>query len=82
MLAALIEAHGLSDGAQPVFRRIPTGKHNTSCYVACGQRQYVLRIAPPEGACLLLYERNMMAQEPEIHRLLRAQTARSSSVGL
>jgi aminoglycoside phosphotransferase (APT) family kinase protein len=34
----------------------------------------VIRIAPPDTAGRLFYERNMMAQEPEIHRLLLEKT--------
>jgi Ser/Thr protein kinase RdoA (MazF antagonist) len=35
----------------------------------------VLRISPPDDAGFLFYERNMMAQEPHLHALLRAETS-------
>jgi len=35
----------------------------------------VLRIAPPDDAGFLFYERRMMAQEPGLHRLLRSKTS-------
>jgi aminoglycoside phosphotransferase (APT) family kinase protein len=36
--------------------------------------ELVLRISPPDDAGFLFYERRMMAQEPPIHALLRAET--------
>jgi len=56
------------------FQPIPTGKHNTSYFVGTGDGELVLRIAPPDDAGFLFYERRMMAQEPEIHALLRERT--------
>lgn len=53
---------------------ITTGKHNTSYFVDTKSGQYVIRIAPPDGTVLLFYEKNMMAQEPELHRIIRKKT--------
>ena len=36
--------------------------------------EYVLRIAPPDTVLQLFYEYRMMRQEPEIHRILLAET--------
>jgi Ser/Thr protein kinase RdoA (MazF antagonist) len=36
--------------------------------------EFVLRISPPDDAGFLFYERRMMAQEPHLHALLRAET--------
>ena len=52
--------------------RIRTGKFNTSYFVDTDRGAYVLRIAPPEDTVFLFYERNMMRQEPGIHRLVFA----------
>jgi aminoglycoside phosphotransferase (APT) family kinase protein len=58
------------------FTPISTGKHNTSYWVSDDQNQsrWVLRIAPPDDAGFLFYERLMMHQEPELHALIRART--------
>ncbi len=57
------------------FRRIRTGKFNTSYFVeADGAETMVLRIAPPEDAVFCFYERGMMKQEPALHALLRERT--------
>ena len=53
---------------------IPTGKFNTSFFVEANGREYVLRVAPPDDAGFLFYERGMMAQEPELHALVREKT--------
>jgi aminoglycoside phosphotransferase (APT) family kinase protein len=53
---------------------IPTGKFNDSFFIAGDGVDWVIRIAPPQDAVFLFYERNMMAQEPGLHRLLRAST--------
>jgi fructosamine-3-kinase len=37
--------------------------------------RFVLRIAPPDNAGFLFYERQMMRQEPALHALIRAKTA-------
>jgi aminoglycoside phosphotransferase (APT) family kinase protein len=53
---------------------IATGKHNASYWVQADERRYVLRVAPPDDAGLLFYERRMMRQEPALHALIRART--------
>ncbi|MFW6163413.1 MAG: phosphotransferase family protein [Planctomycetota bacterium] len=71
-LRALVEPHGLDPQG---FRRIRTGKFNESYFVALADGgEAVLRIAPPDDAGFLFYERGMMAQEPGIHRLVRERT--------
>ncbi len=58
------------------FRRIPTGKFNTSWFVRDGTgRELVLRVAPPDDSEFVFYERDMMRQEPELHTLLRERTS-------
>jgi aminoglycoside phosphotransferase (APT) family kinase protein len=72
-LRALLEAHGL---AAERFERIATGKFNDSYFVSLADGgQVVLRIAPPDDAGFLFYERGMMAQEPGLHRLIRERTS-------
>ena len=56
------------------FKRIPTGRFNTSFYVRARERDYVLRIAPPDDGVFLFYEKNMMRQEPGLHSLLLEKT--------
>lgn len=73
ILHTLLEAHGLRAA---VFERISTGKFNDSYYVDLENGdKVVLRVAPPDDAGFLFYERNMMAQEPGLHRLIRESTA-------
>jgi len=62
-------------GAELSFAPIRTGKFNTSYYVSGRPGEFVLRIAPPEDAGFIFYERGMMAQEPEVHQLVREETA-------
>ena len=53
-----------------------TGKFNTTYFLSGrGMDDLVIRIAPTADAGFLFYERNMMAQEPGLHRLLRERTA-------
>jgi aminoglycoside phosphotransferase (APT) family kinase protein len=56
------------------FSPISTGKHNRSYWVETEQGRLVLRIAPPDEAGFLFYERLMMRQEPDLHALIRANT--------
>ena len=56
------------------FSPVPTGKFNTSYFVRAGDRDLVLRLAPPRDSVFLFYERDMMRQEPELHELLRRET--------
>ena len=53
---------------------ITTGKFNSSYIVAADKKEYVIRIAPDPESVFLFYERNMMAQEPGIHKLLLDKT--------
>jgi len=57
------------------FRPVRTGKHNNSYWVESNAGCFVLRIAPPDDAGFLFYERLMMRQEPELHALIRAKTS-------
>lgn len=74
LLRILVASKLAVDPAVLTFQPIPTGKHNTSYFVGTGEGELVLRIAPPDDAGFLFYERRMMAQEPEIHALLRERT--------
>jgi aminoglycoside phosphotransferase (APT) family kinase protein len=74
LLVPLVTAHLPADPIQLTFEPIPTGKHNTSYYVRGAGSELVLRISPPDDAGFLFYERRMMAQEPQLHALLRAET--------
>ena len=60
--------------SEPGISRIPTGKFNTSFFVSTEKEDYIVRIAPPQDAYFVFYEKNMMAQEPELHRILRERT--------
>ncbi len=51
-----------------------TGKHNSSFWVVARANRWVLRVAPPDWAGLLFYERRMMRQEPLLHELIRSRT--------
>ncbi|HQH52725.1 MAG TPA: aminoglycoside phosphotransferase family protein [Candidatus Hydrogenedentes bacterium] len=53
---------------------IPTGIFNDSYYILANGQEYVLRVAPPRNAVFCFYEREMMRQEPYIHRLLLENT--------
>jgi aminoglycoside phosphotransferase (APT) family kinase protein len=75
LLTQLVAAHLPVDPDRLGFEPIHTGKHNTSYYVAGVDDGLVLRISPPDDAGFLFYERRMMAQEPQLHALLRAETA-------
>ncbi len=72
-LRALVRAHGFSPAC---LQKVPTGKFNDSFFAALDDgREVVLRIAPPDDAGFLFYERNMMRQEPGLHRLIREKTS-------
>jgi fructosamine-3-kinase len=73
-LAQLVLAHVDADPATLRFTPIRTGKHNTSYWVDSNLDRLVLRIAPPDDAGFLFYERRMMRQEPRLHDLIRAYT--------
>ena len=74
LLTEMAAAHLPVDPAQLTLEPIRTGKHNTSYYVCGPDGEWVLRISPPDDAGFLFYERRMMAQEPGLHALLRAET--------
>ena len=74
LLTQLVTAHLPVDPERLSFEPIRTGKHNTSYYVQHQGDEWVLRISPPDDAGFLFYERRMMAQEPSLHALLRAET--------
>ena len=74
VLRQLVTAHLAVDGDRLHFEPIRTGKHNRSYFVHTGREEVVLRIAPRQDG-MLFYERDMMAQEPELHALLRAETS-------
>ncbi len=75
LLARLVTAHLPADPDRLVFEPVRTGKHNTSYFVRGAGDDIVLRISPPDDAGFLFYEQRMMAQEPELHALLRAETS-------
>ena len=74
LLARLVMAHLPASPDRLVFEPVRTGKHNTSYYVTGGGDDLVLRISPPDDAGFLFYEQRMMAQEPQLHALLRTET--------
>ena len=74
-LTDLVLAHVKVDPASLRFEPIQTGKHNRSYWVNSSRGRFVLRIAPPDDAGFLFYERLMMRQEPALHALIRANTS-------
>ncbi len=74
VLEELVRAHVGADVGSLRFRPIRTGKHNRSYWVEGDGERFVLRIAPPDDAGFLFYERLMMRQEPELHALIRERT--------
>lgn len=75
ILAQLIERGGGSVDGETSFRRVPTGKFNTTYEVTTDNGPCILRIAPPDDAGFIFYERRMMAQEPELHKVVREMTS-------
>ncbi|NIV33726.1 MAG: phosphotransferase [Anaerolineae bacterium] len=75
ILSDLVAAHLPVEPERLAFEPIRTGKHNTSYFVRGAGEELVLRISPPDDAGFLFYERRMMAQEPQLHALLRAETS-------
>ncbi|MBN1978495.1 MAG: aminoglycoside phosphotransferase family protein [Anaerolineae bacterium] len=73
-LTELVLAHLDADPRSLRFAPVSTGKHNTSFWVDSDRGRFVLRIAPPDDAGFLFYERLMMHQEPDLHALIRART--------
>jgi aminoglycoside phosphotransferase (APT) family kinase protein len=73
-LTELTLAHVDADPQSLRFTPVRTGKHNASYWVDSDRGRFVLRIAPPDDAGFLFYERLMMRQEPELHALVCART--------
>ncbi len=73
-LVELVLAHVDADPQSLRFAPMRTGKHNVSFCVDSDRGRFVLRIAPPDDAGFLFYERLMMRQEPQLHALVRAYT--------
>lgn len=71
---ALVAAHCDEDIQSLRAERIATGHFNTSYRVIGHKGRYILRVAPPDDAGFLFYERGMMAQEPEIHARVLCET--------
>ena len=65
-LAAAVSAHTGTPADRLQFAPIRTGKHNTSYWVDTERGRLVLRLAPPDDAGFLFYERRMMRQEPTL----------------
>jgi aminoglycoside phosphotransferase (APT) family kinase protein len=74
LLAELVRAHVDMPAATLHFSPVNTGKHNHTFWVDSPRGRFVLRIAPPDDAGFLFYERRMMHQEPALHYLIRAHT--------
>jgi aminoglycoside phosphotransferase (APT) family kinase protein len=72
-LQQLVATHLPVDADRVQLEPIGTGKHNRSYHVYTDGGAAVLRIAPPQVG-MIFYERHMMAQEPGLHALLRAET--------
>ena len=70
----LLAGHFPNACASAHIQLIPTGKFNTSFRITAADLDIVLRIAPPDDAGFLFYERNMMAQEPPLHALIAERT--------
>ena len=75
MAARAFGGLGLAAGAEAV-RELTEGWFNVAYDVRLGDgRQVVLKIAPPKGAEVMTYERNIMATEVSSMRLVRANPA-------
>ncbi len=74
VLSEMAGAH-VDVGSSARFEPVPTGHFNTTYFVEGANRPLVLRIAPPDDAGFVFYERGMMAQEPGIHALVRERTS-------
>lgn len=74
-LRKLVTSHFEMNGSELRFSKVQTGHFNTTYFVEGSERPLVIRIAPPDDAGFVFYERGMMAQEPGIHRLVREMTS-------
>jgi aminoglycoside phosphotransferase (APT) family kinase protein len=72
-LRAFVRRH-LPDRQVTGIEPTRTGKFNDSFFVSTDDGELVVRVAPPEDAVFVFYERRMMRQEPGLHRLLREKT--------
>lgn len=70
----LLKKHTMQSFKSVSVERIATGKFNSSFFIYLNEKEYVLRIAPRPGTPMVFYEEGMMAQEPEIHALVRKET--------
>ena len=70
ILKEAVQRHCPKAGGKIGLEPIPTGKFNSSFFVRAGNEQLVLRVAPPDDDVFVFYEKEMMRQEPELHRLL------------
>lgn len=73
-LREAVSAHISVDPDELMLWRIPTGKFNATYTVDGADRPLILRVAPRDDAGFVFYEKNMMAQEPEVHALIRSRT--------
>jgi len=73
-LTDCVRRHLPDPDADVLLTPIATGKFNSGYYVLAGGEELVLRVAPPKNSVFLFYERDMMKQEPGIHRMLREKT--------
>ena len=73
-LEACVRHHFPEGNGNMTISPIPTGKFNSSYFVAVDGEEFVLRIAPPRDAVYVFYEKEMMRQEPGIHALLLEST--------
>jgi len=74
-LTGIVLAHIKADPDSLRLTPIRTGRHNTSYWIDSDLGRFVLRIAPPDDAGFLFYERLMIRQEPELHNIIRARTS-------
>ncbi|UCD29489.1 MAG: aminoglycoside phosphotransferase family protein [Planctomycetota bacterium] len=74
-LIAILADHLHVPANQIRLEPCPTGKFNTTYFVAGIDRPLVLRIAPPDDPSqVLFYEYRMMRQEPGLHAEIQAHT--------
>jgi aminoglycoside phosphotransferase (APT) family kinase protein len=74
LLREAVSAHFPVEPDDLMLWRIPTGKFNATYTVDGAERPLILRVAPPDDVGFVFYEKNMMAQEPEVHSLIRSRT--------
>ncbi len=75
ILKSLVLKHFSEKGDNITFTPITTGRFNISYVVKCKKDDLILRIAPTQDIGLIFYEKNMMAQEPGIHRIIKERTS-------